>query len=80
MHTTAITQSFCSIISAIAAGNLEELDAHIRYDVVDHNLILGLRGHQHASCLGSEAMGHQLTLLKWGACVQGVAPGRTRSF
>lgn len=41
MNDLALSHSFRDIISAIARGSLEELDALIRYDVVDHNLMTG---------------------------------------
>lgn len=41
MHTRDIAESFYSVISAITTGSLEDLDAYIRYDVIDHNVILG---------------------------------------
>lgn len=41
MPATDLTQAFHSIIDAIAVGDLEELDHYVRYDIVDHNAILG---------------------------------------
>lgn len=41
MNDLTLSHSFRDIVSAIARGSLNELDALIRYDVVDHNLITG---------------------------------------
>jgi predicted ester cyclase len=37
--TPTLAQSFQAIITAITTGELADLDALIRYDIVDHNLI-----------------------------------------
>lgn len=37
---THFAERFRLVIAAVSTGRLDELDAHIRYDVIDHNPIL----------------------------------------
>jgi predicted ester cyclase len=41
MSNPQLINAFTSIIAAITEGKLDDLDPLIRYDVIDHNLILG---------------------------------------
>jgi predicted ester cyclase len=41
MSNPDLVRSFSAIISAITAGDLNELDALVRYNITDHNLIPG---------------------------------------
>lgn len=40
MSSTNFAERFRFIVDAISAGRFDDLDAHIRYDVIDHNPIL----------------------------------------